>query len=94
VNEKEKIFYLFKSLLMIYIIFGSTDESLCREFSKLMQGELEMSLMGELTFFLGLQINQAREGTFFSQTKYALELLKNPTCKIASLSPLPWPRLF
>jgi hypothetical protein len=40
VNEKEKIFYLFKSLLMIYIIFGSTDESLCREFSKLMQGEL------------------------------------------------------
>jgi len=40
------------------IIFGSTNASLCKEFSKLMQDEFEMSLMGELKFFLGIQINQ------------------------------------
>ena len=38
------------------IIFGATNHCLCEEFSKLMQGEFEMSMMGELKFFLGLQI--------------------------------------
>jgi hypothetical protein len=41
-----------------------------------MQGEFEMSMMGELTYFLGLQIKQLEEGTFIYQTKYCLELLK------------------
>ena len=49
---------------------------MCREFFKQIQGEFEMSLMRELTFFHGLQIKQGEEGTFFSQTKYALKLLK------------------
>ena len=40
------------------IIFGSTNASLCKEFSKLMQDEFEMSMMGELKFFLVVQINQ------------------------------------
>ena len=40
------------------IIFGSTNASICKEFSKLMQGEYEMSMMGELKFFLGIQIKQ------------------------------------
>jgi len=40
------------------IIFGSTNESLCEQFVKAMQGELEMSTMGELNYFLGLQIKQ------------------------------------
>ena len=46
-----------------------------------------MSLMGELTFFLGVQIKQTRDGIFLSQTKYALELLKNfdmQDCKLIS----------
>ena len=38
------------------IIFGATNESLCQEISKVMQGEFEMSMMGELAFFLGLQV--------------------------------------
>jgi len=66
-------------LVQVYvddIIFGSTNDTICQEFSKLMQGEFEMSLMGELTFFLGLQIKQTRDVIFLSQTKYALELLK------------------
>jgi hypothetical protein len=41
-----------------------------------MQGEFEMSMMGELTYFLGLQIKKLEEGTFIYQTKYCLELLK------------------
>jgi len=44
------------------IIFGSTNASLCKEFSKMMQDEFEMSMMGELKFFLGIQINQCKDG--------------------------------
>nr|XP_018622661.1 uncharacterized mitochondrial protein AtMg00810-like [Nicotiana tomentosiformis] len=58
------------------IIFGSANPLLCKEFSMLMQSEFEMSMMGELTFFLGLQIQQSEEGTFIFQTKYTKELIK------------------
>ncbi|KAK6125842.1 hypothetical protein DH2020_040410 [Rehmannia glutinosa] len=66
-------------LVQIYvddIIFGATNDSLCKKFSKFMQGEFEMSMMGELNFFLGLQIKQCQEGIFISQSKYTKELLK------------------
>ena len=58
------------------IIFGSTNRSLCKEFSKMMQEEFEMSMMGELKFFLGIQINQRKEGVYVHQSKYTKELLK------------------
>ena len=58
------------------IIFGASNESLCQEFSKVMQGEFEMSMMGELTFFLGLQVKQTKEGTFINQAKYVKDSLK------------------
>ena len=48
------------------IIFGATNEKLCEEFSKTMQGEFEMSMMGELTFFLGLQNKQKKNDIFIS----------------------------
>ncbi|KAI3727550.1 hypothetical protein L6452_16166 [Arctium lappa] len=51
-------------LVQIYvddIIFGATDENLCQEFASLMKSRYEMSMMGELTFFLGLQIKQSSE---------------------------------
>ena len=41
-----------------------------------MKGEFEMSMMGELIFFLGLQIKQMKEGTFINQAKYTKKLLK------------------
>ncbi len=66
-------------LVQIYvddIIFGATNDSLCQEFAKLMQGEFEMSMMGELNFFLGLQIKQSEEGIFISQSKYIKEMLE------------------
>ena len=58
------------------IIFGSTNSTLCEEFSKSMQKEFEMSMMGELTYFLGLHIKQTKDGVFINQSKYAHELLK------------------
>ena len=57
------------------IIFGSSTQILCDEFAELMQKEFEMSLMGELTYFLGLQVKQTFTGLFVSQEKYTLELL-------------------
>jgi hypothetical protein len=67
------------------IIFGSTNASLCKEFSKLMHDEYEMSMMGELKFFLGSQINQSKHGVYVRQTKYTKELMKKfklEDCKV------------
>ncbi|GKF65634.1 copia protein, partial [Tanacetum coccineum] len=49
------------------IIFGSTKKSLCIEFEKMMHTKFQMSSMGELTFFLGLQVKQKEDGIFISQ---------------------------
>nr|GEU62568.1 hypothetical protein [Tanacetum cinerariifolium] len=58
------------------IIFGSTNKAWCDEFEVLMEGEFEMSAMGELTFFLGLQVKQLPDGIFISQDKYVKDMLK------------------
>ncbi|GJW50110.1 retrovirus-related pol polyprotein from transposon TNT 1-94 [Tanacetum coccineum] len=58
------------------IIFGSTCQDMCDEFAKIMHDEFEMSMMGELNFFLGLQIKQMEDGIFFNQSKYIQEMLK------------------
>ena len=66
-------------LVQIYvddIIFGSTKPSLCKEFFELMTKKFEMNLMGELKFFIDLQIIQASEGIFINQSKYIKEFLK------------------
>ena len=65
-------------LVQIYvddIIFGSTNESLCKEFSQDIQSEFEMSMMGELNFFLWLQIKQTKNEIFVNQSKYCKELI-------------------
>nr|GEW07024.1 retrovirus-related Pol polyprotein from transposon TNT 1-94 [Tanacetum cinerariifolium] len=58
------------------IIFGSTKKSLCTEFKGLMHKKYQMSSMGELTFFLGLQVMQKDDGIFISQDKYVADILK------------------
>ncbi|GKC16091.1 putative ribonuclease H-like domain-containing protein [Tanacetum coccineum] len=66
-------------LVQVYvddIIFGSTKKELCTEFEKLMHKKFQMSSMGELTFFLGLQVTQKDDGIFISQDKYVDEILK------------------
>jgi hypothetical protein len=58
------------------IIFGSTNQKSCEEFSRVMMQKFEMSMMGELNYFLGFQVKQLKEGTFISQTKYTQDLRK------------------
>jgi hypothetical protein len=58
------------------IIFESTNKSTCEEFSRIMVQKFEMSMMGELKYFLGFQIKQLEDGTFISQTKYIQDILK------------------
>ena len=58
------------------IIFGSTNQKSCEEFSRVMTQKFEMSMMGELNYFLGFQVKQLKDGTFISQTKYTQDLLK------------------
>ena len=66
------------------IIFGSTKDELAHGFSKLMQVEFEMSMIGELTHFLGLQIRQIDSGIFLSQSKYAKNVVKKFGLEFAS----------
>ena len=66
------------------IIFGATNECLCKEFFTIMQNEFEMSMMGELNFFLGLQVVQTQDGTFINQANYTKELLKDLEWSIQS----------
>ncbi|GJY43806.1 putative ribonuclease H-like domain-containing protein [Tanacetum coccineum] len=66
-------------LVQVYvddIIFGSTKKSWCDDFEALMKSKFQMSSMGELTFFLGLQVKQKQDGIFISQDKYVAEILK------------------
>ncbi|GJS88139.1 retrovirus-related pol polyprotein from transposon TNT 1-94 [Tanacetum coccineum] len=66
-------------LVQVYvddIIFGSTNPDFSKRFANLMKNNFEMSMMGELKFFLGLQVHQSPRGIFISQSQYAIELLK------------------
>ncbi|KAJ9557983.1 hypothetical protein OSB04_012597 [Centaurea solstitialis] len=58
------------------IIFASTKPELCKEFENTMKSQFEMSMMGELTFFLGLQVRQRPDGIFINQSKHVHDLLK------------------
>ncbi|GJV46307.1 retrovirus-related pol polyprotein from transposon TNT 1-94 [Tanacetum coccineum] len=66
-------------LVQIYvddIIFAASTPELCDLFSKIMCSKFKMSMMGKISFFLGLQISQSPRGIFINQSKYALESLK------------------
>ena len=66
------------------IVFGATNMQLVNDFVECMKSEFEMSMMGELNYFLGLQVKQTDQGTFINQSKYTKELLtrfKLENCK-------------
>nr|GFD37068.1 putative ribonuclease H-like domain-containing protein [Tanacetum cinerariifolium] len=66
-------------LVQVYvddIIFGLSNPQLCREFEALMHKKFQMGAMGELNFFLGLQVLQKKDGIFLSQDKYFGDILK------------------
>ena len=69
------------------IIFGATNDSMCKDFENCMKSKFEMSSMGELQFFLGLQVKQTNEGIHLSQTKY--DMLKK--FGFENLNPSPTP---
>ncbi|GJU67510.1 retrovirus-related pol polyprotein from transposon TNT 1-94 [Tanacetum coccineum] len=58
------------------IIFASTNTGLCNEFANQMTTKFKMSMMGQMSFFLGLQISQSPRGIFLNQSKYASEIIK------------------
>ena len=58
------------------IVFGSTIDVLTQEFSEEMKKEYEISMVGELNYFLGLQVKQRKDEIFISQDKYAKNLMK------------------
>nr|GEY06414.1 uncharacterized mitochondrial protein AtMg00810-like [Tanacetum cinerariifolium] len=66
-------------------IFGSTHPRYIQLFSDLMKSRFEMSMMGDMTFFLGLQVNQSPCGIFINQSKYVLEILKKYGTKSCDL---------
>ncbi|GJU37704.1 putative reverse transcriptase domain-containing protein [Tanacetum coccineum] len=74
-TKKSKSHLIIVQIYVDDIIFGSTSQNLCDDFAKIMH-EFEMSMMGELNFFLGLQIKQMKDGIFFNQSKYIKEMLK------------------
>ncbi|GKA88891.1 retrovirus-related pol polyprotein from transposon TNT 1-94 [Tanacetum coccineum] len=66
-------------LVQIYvndIIFAYTNPAMCDEFAKIVTSKFKMSMMGQMTFFLGLQISQRPRGIFINQSSYALEIIK------------------
>ncbi|GJV21890.1 putative ribonuclease H-like domain-containing protein [Tanacetum coccineum] len=85
--KKDKCDILLVQVYVDDIIFGSTKKSLCTEFEQMMHKRFQMSSMGELTFFLGLQVKQKDDGIFISQDKYVADILKKfdfATVKTAS----------
>ncbi|GKC00188.1 putative ribonuclease H-like domain-containing protein [Tanacetum coccineum] len=74
--KKDKCDILLVQVYVDDIIFGSTKKSLCTKFKGLMHKKFQMSSMGELTFFLGLQVMQRDVGIFISQDKYVADILK------------------
>nr|GEZ01156.1 copia protein [Tanacetum cinerariifolium] len=74
--KKQKRDILLVQIYMDDIIFRSTNKDLCKAFEKLMKDKFQMSSMGELTFFLGLQVKQKNDGIFISQDKYVAEILR------------------
>ncbi|GJU60376.1 retrovirus-related pol polyprotein from transposon TNT 1-94, partial [Tanacetum coccineum] len=79
VYKLDKALYGEVLLVQVYIddiIFGSTSYKLCKQFKKLMTKKFEMSMIGELTYFLGLQIKQDDKGISICQEQYTRNLLK------------------
>ncbi|GJV54408.1 retrovirus-related pol polyprotein from transposon TNT 1-94 [Tanacetum coccineum] len=75
-TNKSKSHLIIVQMYVDDIIFGSTRKNLCDDFAKIMHDEFEMSMVGELNFFLGLQIKQMEDGIFLNQSKYIKEMLK------------------
>jgi hypothetical protein len=68
------------------IIFGGSSHVLVSNFQEIIENEFQISMMGELTFFLGIQVKQMKQGTFVHQAKYMMDLMKK--FNMAELKPV------
>nr|GEY94085.1 copia protein [Tanacetum cinerariifolium] len=77
-TQEEGIDYeeVFAPVYVDDIIFGFTNKELCKAFERLMKDKFQISSMGELTFFIGLQVKKKDDGIFISQDKYVAEILR------------------
>ncbi|GKF83438.1 retrovirus-related pol polyprotein from transposon TNT 1-94, partial [Tanacetum coccineum] len=75
-TQKEGKHILLVQIYVDDIIFASTNPIFCDKFAKEMSTRFKMSMMGKMSFFLGLQVSQNPRGIFINQSKYALEMLK------------------
>nr|GEV30881.1 hypothetical protein [Tanacetum cinerariifolium] len=69
-NRRQREDFILVQVYVDDIIFGSSNPQLYREFEGLMYEKIQMSAMGELNFFLGLQVLQKKDGIFLSQDKH------------------------
>jgi hypothetical protein len=79
-------------LIQIYvddIIFGGSSHVLVSSFQEMIEKEFQMSMMGELTFFLGIQVKRTKQGTFVHQARYTKDLMKK--FNMAELKPMSTP---
>jgi lipopolysaccharide/colanic/teichoic acid biosynthesis glycosyltransferase len=58
------------------IIFSGSSHVLVSSFQEMMENKFQMSMMGELTFFLAIQVKQTKQGIFVHQAKYTKDLMK------------------
>jgi hypothetical protein len=83
-GKVDQTLFLFKQgreilIVQVYvddIVFGGSSSSLAARFAEDMSKKFEMSMMGELQFFLGLQLEQSKEGTFVYQAKYTKDIVR------------------
>jgi hypothetical protein len=68
--------FLLVQIYMDDIIFGGSSNTFVSKFQEIMESEFQMSMMTELTFFLGIQVKQTKQGTFVHQAKYTKDLMK------------------
>jgi hypothetical protein len=80
--------FLLVQIYMDGIVFGGSSHVLVSSFQEMME-EFQMSMMGELTFSLGIQVKKTRQGTFVHQAKYTKDLMKK--FNMAELKPVSTP---
>nr|GEW65027.1 reverse transcriptase domain-containing protein [Tanacetum cinerariifolium] len=74
--QEELLQFKMQKIYVDDIIFGYTNKDLCKAFEKLMKDKFQISSMGELTFFLGIQLKQKKDRIFISQDKYVPKILR------------------
>ena len=74
--RKDKDYFLVDQIYVDDIAFGATNDFLAQSFADETKAMFEMSMVGELTYFLGLQVKQIDYGIYINQAKYARNLVK------------------